>query len=312
MITITKQQYACVMSAENKPAMRVPCGEPILFQVEITLKELVDTGEFPKGLDFDAIVKAAGPAYVEGVEPGDALIAEFKNIEPYAAAWTAAMTHESASPRQNGLLQDETTFDYTKVMPIRNGKIIWSDKLQVPVKPFPGVVGVAPKGAAVNCISPGPHGGNMDNTDLTVGTRLYLPVAVPGALFLIGDIHAYMGDGEVGGTAAETGADVTIEFDAVRGLNLEGPMVEHPDWIATVASEKSLEDAVREASRRMRKLVTELEGFSSVEEAIAFVSCFGDAKICQTVNPLKTAELKMPKWAFSNKEGFRKYKFRWG
>ncbi|MCL5257426.1 MAG: acetamidase/formamidase family protein [Chloroflexi bacterium] len=304
MIKITKQQYVCVMDKNNPPAAKVPCGEPVLFEVEITLRELVDTGKLPEHIDFDTLVQATGPAFIEGAEPGDILIAEFKNLVPYHAGWSAALT-------TYGMLQDETKKDYTKVVPIRNGKAFWSDKLQVPVKVFPGTVGVAPKGEGVNCVSPGPHGGNMDNTDLTVGARLFLPVAVPGALFQIADIHAVMGDGEVGGTAIETGADVTVEFDLVKGVPIEGPMVEKPEWIALVASEPNLEEAAREASRRARKLVSEIEGLE-VEEAICFVSNFGDLKVCQSVNSLRTIEMRLPKWVFSNKKGLEKYGFRWG
>ncbi|MCL5256167.1 MAG: acetamidase/formamidase family protein, partial [Chloroflexi bacterium] len=251
MITVRKDQYVTVMSKNNPPAARVQCGEPVLFEVEITLRELVDTGKLPDPIDFNTIVHAAGPVYVEGAEPGDILITEFKNFVPYHAGWSAALSNF-------GMLQDETATDYAKVVPIRDGKIIWSDKLQVPAKIFPGTVGVAPAGEGITCLLPGPHGGNLDNSDLTTGSRLFLPVLVPGALFQIADIHAAMGDGEIGGTAVETGADVTIVFDLVKGVHIEGPMTEHPDWIALVVSHEDLSIAVREASRRMRKLVSEV------------------------------------------------------
>ena len=61
-----------------------------------------------------------------------------------------------------------------------------------------GVIGVAPEKDDINTGTPGTHGGNMDNTMITEGATLYFSVKVPGALFALGDVHAVMGDGEIG------------------------------------------------------------------------------------------------------------------
>lgn len=63
-----------------------------------------------------------------------------------------------------------------------------------------GVCGVAPKpGLDVHCAVPGDHGSNLDTKMIKVGSRVYLPVAVPGAGLAVGDLHACMGDGELSG-----------------------------------------------------------------------------------------------------------------
>jgi acetamidase/formamidase len=73
-----------------------------------------------------------------------------------------------------------------------------------------------------------PHawGGNLDTKHLTVGTKLYLPVGVEGALFSVGDTHAAQGDGEVCGTAIESRMRVALRFRVRRDLRLRFPAFE--------------------------------------------------------------------------------------
>jgi formamidase len=44
------------------------------------------------------------------------------------------------------------------------------------------------------------------------GSRLFLPVDVPGALFSVGDLHFAQGEGEVCGTGIEMAGAVTVRF----------------------------------------------------------------------------------------------------
>jgi formamidase len=61
-------------------------------------------------------------------------------------------------------------------------------------------------------IPPRETGGNMDVRQLVAGSRLLLPVEVPGALFSIGDLHFAQGDGEVCGTGIEVAGEVSVRF----------------------------------------------------------------------------------------------------
>jgi acetamidase/formamidase len=70
---------------------------------------------------------------------------------------------------------------------------------------------------------PRKNGGNMDIKQLTIGTTLYLPVWVDGALFSVGDGHGAQGDGEVCVTAVEMMAEVTLRFDLQPGRRLREP-----------------------------------------------------------------------------------------
>ena len=78
-----------------------------------------------------------------------------------------------------------------------------------------------PRGAAathgLRTLPPRENGGNFDVKQLTRGSRLYLPVAVDGALFSTGDGHYAQGDGEVCVTAVEMGATCMVRFRVHKG-----------------------------------------------------------------------------------------------
>ena len=102
---------------------------------------------------------------------------------------------------------------------IEGDKLIWNDRLSIPLNPMIGVIGVAPAGEPVNCGTPGTHGGNMDNTAITTGATLYFPVAAEGALFGCGDMHAApaMGDGEISVSGAEVAGWATVAAHGAAG-----------------------------------------------------------------------------------------------
>ena len=109
----------------------------------------------------------------------------------------------------------------------------------MPLKPFCGTIGVAPAAPGLHSIVPPREvGGNMDIRDLSAGTVLYLPVAVPGALFSVGDTHATQGDGEVCGSAIESPMDLAVTFDLVKGANLAFPRYETPGPVSRHFDEK--------------------------------------------------------------------------
>jgi formamidase len=90
-------------------------------------------------------------------------------------------------------------------------------------------------------IPPRENGGNFDVKQLTKGSKLMLPVAVPGALFSVGDGHFAQGDGEVCVTAVEMGATVAVRFQVRKGAAakpMRAPRFAHagyfaaPEWAA--------------------------------------------------------------------------------
>src|SRR5208337_3085925 len=162
-------------------------------------------------LDRARIFPLTGPIYVDGADPGDALVIDVLNLKFADWAWTAIWP-------DSGLLEEfrEPTLHIWKLN--RRGKYANFVKgIRVPLRPFCGVMGVAPPEEGMfEVIPPGKHGGNMDTKHLGIGSKLFLPVWVKGGLFSAGDIHAAQGDGEVCTSAMECPGEVTVRFGLVK------------------------------------------------------------------------------------------------
>ncbi|PGH35270.1 formamidase [[Emmonsia] crescens] len=62
------------------------------------------------------------------------------------------------------------------------------------------------------------HGGNCDIKNLSRGSKVYLPVHVPGAKFSVGDLHFSQGDGEISFCGAiEMAGVITIKVNVIKG-----------------------------------------------------------------------------------------------
>src|SRR5262249_24031855 len=97
--------------------------------------------------------------------------------------------------------------------------------IEIPLRPFPGVLGVARKEPGrYSSVPPGEYAGNLDIRDFTEGAALYVPVHVPGALLWSGDSHAGQGNGEVSLTAIETAyKELNLTLEVIKGKPLDFP-----------------------------------------------------------------------------------------
>lgn len=228
-----------------------------------------------------------GPVAVRNAEPGDTLVIEIMEVVPGAWGWTACGPAEVG-----GLLRDEFSKWVTHLWDLRSGDAaLFAPGIRVPLAPFCGVMGVAPAEPGRHATRPPrPAGGNMDIRQLTVGSTLFLPVLVPGALFSVGDAHGAQGDGEVSGTAIEMDATVTLRFDLMKGRSIPGPQLRTPGSgtvagprFAAVGHHPDLYEASREA---LRGILTYLEEHHSLTRAKACIlaSACVDLRISQLVN----------------------------
>lgn len=143
----------------------------------------------------------------------------------------------------------------------------------------------------------------MDNKLIAEGSVLYLPVFVQGALFALGDLHAVMGDGEIGVSGAEAAGSVSVKLEVIKNIQLQNQLLENMDCICTIASCVTLDEAVNRAVFDMAGLLTDrLE--ISYSEVSMLLGLVGQAQICQVVDPLKTARYAVPKWVLE-KYGFK-------
>ena len=219
---------------------------------------------------------ATGPVLVRGAGPGDGLYVEIESIELADAGFLAVKKGE-------GLLAERAGRYATRIVPVVDGVARFGD-LRFPVLPMVGVVGTAPAGEPVSTSFAGPHGGNMDNKHVGAGARVHLPVAVPGALLGLGDVHAAMGDGEITFIGLEICAEVTVRVQLARGAGTKRPLVETADHWITTGEGDSLAAAARLAAGEMVDLMQQRLGLG-FEEAYMLSSAVVDVQICQCCEP---------------------------
>jgi acetamidase/formamidase len=298
--------------AGAKPVLRIKSGDTVEVQTMITNSpdRLTQSGVKPE--DVQSELKAiyaevkdrgpgghilTGPIFVEGAEPGDALEVRIRKIDlaiPYA--------YNSFSQRSGVLAgTDDFTKGATRIIPLDGKRMVahFAANIEIPLHPFFGSMGVAPPESMgrVSSAPPGIYAGNLDNKDLVVGTSLFIPVHVPGALFEVGDGHAGQGNGEVDITALETSLVGTFEFVVHKGMNLKWPRGETPThWIAMGLNPdltEALKGAVREA---IDFLATEKH--LSREEAYMLCSTAVDFNVTQAVDGTKGVHAMIPKSIF--------------
>ena len=237
-----------------------------------------------------------GPIFIEGAEPGDTLEVRIQKIQlavPYAT--------NGFSPQRGVLPPADFDRGRSKVIPldIQRNVAKFSDNIEIPLHPFFGSMGVAPAEARgrVNSGPPGEFAGNLDNKDLVAGTKLFIPVYAPGALFFTGDGHAGQGNGEVDITALETSLIGTFQFIVRKDMHLKGPRGETPThWIA-MGLDPDLDQAAIFAVRdAIDFLVTEKH--LSREDAYALCSVAVDFNITQAVDGTKGVHGMIPKSIF--------------
>jgi len=233
-----------------------------------------------------------GPIYVEGAEPGDVLKVTINKIVPRSYAVNFNV------PGMFGEFPKEYADGQVKYLYLDWDKKVteFLPGVRIPLRPFPGTIGVARKEPGrYSTVPPGEYGGNMDIRDLVEGTVLYLPVFVRGALLWSGDSHAGQGNGEVNLTALETAyKELNITVDVVKGKPLDFPRIETPrSWI-TLGLDPDLDKAWNGAKAQTIKLLSELRKVSP-ERAEKLMVADSDCRVSQVVDIKKGIHCLSPK-----------------
>ncbi len=283
-----------------KPVQTIAPGETVFLEcTDSSAGQFTpaSTSDDVTRLDFGKVNPVTGPIHVDGAEAGDVLKITLMDFAPSGWGWTALIPGF-------GLLTDQFPnpelhiwkYDPASLAPALLGK-----NARVPLKPFAGTIGVAPAEKGLHSIVPPRHvGGNMDIRDLAVGSTLYLPVEVKGALLSIGDTHAAQGDGEVCGTAIESPMDVGVKVELIKQTPLSsprftttGPVTTHLDkkgYEVTTGIGPDLMQAARAAVANMIDLLSKQHGLAP-SEAYMLCSVCGDLRISEIVD--------MPNWIVS-------------
>jgi len=245
---------------------------PVLWcaDADTVITETLDAA----GWDRDGVARASppnpvnGPIFVEGAEPGDALRVDILRMTPTrATGWTRSVLAANV-------------LDPGAVPSVPRERVTWlidrehltasletpEPGLQdfvLPLAPMIGCFGVAPRlGQALSNATSGENGGNMDYRGFGPGTTVWFPVAVPGALFMLGDCHAVQGDGEIAGTGIETTFEVEVRLAVEKKRKLVWPRGETEADIFSVGNARPLDQALQHATTDMLNWLTADYGLS--------------------------------------------------
>jgi acetamidase/formamidase len=274
--TPSVDQYAFTFGG-NEPAMRIKPGTALRLWSDDAfggaLRAVTDLSS--ERVDLRFVNPQTGPFHVEGAEPGDTLALHLVSLEP-ARDWGASAT----IPFFGGMTSTDRTFTLQDALPdatwiyhldsaartvafeARSGDF----RVELPLEPMLGTVGVAPAGGEVrSSLVPERFGGNMDTPQMRAGATCYLGVNVEGAMFSIGDGHYRQGEGEACGTAVEGAMTTTLIVDLVKGGAPVWPRIEDDSHWLAIGSSRPLEDAWRIAQGELIAWLVELYGLDPMD-----------------------------------------------
>lgn len=247
-------------------------------------------------IDRGRIHALTGPIAIHDAEPGDTLEIEILEVRHLGWGWTSIIPGL-------GFLKERFAEPFLFHWTLEGYTTQSLSPAIVPLRPFCGVMGVAPaEDGEFRTRPPSVFGGNMDVRDLTAGAKLYLPVLNTGALFSAGDAHAAQGDGEVCINGIECPAEVTLRFHLHKRHPITAPLIESGprrsnspgEWIVVESHTDAL-TAARAATSRMVDLLVNRWGFSP-EHAYVLCSVAMDLRLSQVVNePMTTVTAAIAK-----------------
>ena len=283
------------------PAIEIEPGDVVHCETEEVTDGQVTPGcpaSTLGAIDFSRLYPLAGPIVVKGARPGDVLEVEMLRLEPLEWGWTGILPGL-------GLLAEDFTEPYIRHFDLTNGRYAeLREDIRIPLQPFCGTMGVATDEPGQHAVLPPTKGaGNIDTRHLNVGTKLYLPVFVPGAMFSAGDCHATQGDGEVCVTGIECPMAFSLLFDLHRDRHAKPwryqfqtppgslqPRSDERGYFACTALGPDLMENARNAVRDLIEWLGDRHDLSP-QDAYVLCSLAADLKISQVVD--------QPNWGVS-------------
>ena len=289
------------------PRLEIASGDTVVIECAEPAGQVTPewTAEDLGRADRSKIHALTGSIFVAEASPGDVLEVEILDMKHKGWGWTGHM-------KGFGLLAEDFDYDYLHHWRLEEDSCVSTEveSLRVPFEPHPGCVGVAPREPGrLNTVPPRANGGNMDVRDMTIGSTVWLPVLVEGALFATGDCHSAQGQGEVCGTGVESPMTVTMRFHVRHDLRLKEVQLQRPSPLSrldgaghhvTTAHGPDLMENARNALRYMIDWLTERHGLSR-SQAYVLCSVAGDLKISEIVDaPNWIVSMHMPLEIFAS------------
>lgn len=284
--------YLFSVSPATPPVQEIASGDEVSIVVRGAFADVPDIREVPTpftpACDGHPLAPIAGPIHVSGAEPGDAVTIELLEITPQEDGSTAIL-------RDFGVLREEFGEPRLLACPVRDGRAWFADRIPLPLNPNLGTVSTMPPEGYKPSYA-GRYGGDFDQRDVRAGSRVHLPVLVPGALVFFADPHAAISDGIITGTGVECTADVRARITLVKGAGgrINRPILELDESVQVVGFGPSVEAATEDAAEAAVAFVAAGTGLER-QEAYMLLSIIGELRIGTSPRPVMAARLIIPK-----------------
>ncbi len=282
--------YLFSVTPDTPPVETIDSGAEVSLVVRGAFADVEDIRNVPTPFtpecDGHPLAPVSGPIRVNGAKPGDAVLIDILKMDVHEDGMTAIL-------RDFGVLRQE--FGDPKLLhcPVRDGKAWFADRIPVPLNPNLGTVSTMPPEGYKPSYA-GAYGGDFDQKDAAVGSRIHLPVMVPGAMVFFADPHAAISDGIITGTGVECTATVTARITLVSDHRVDHPVIEYGNTIQFVGTGPSVEAATEAAAEHAVAYVAANTDLGR-EEAYMLLSIVGELRIGTSPRPIMAARLIVPR-----------------
>jgi len=330
VVTFDTVSHEGILEDQGRDPVGYFAGKGVRERDVLRDARMIAASEIEHDFSSDGPHIVTGPIGVDGAKPGDVLKIEVVGLVPRAPYGVISNRHgkgalpgeypqgpppsPDASPQRPELYNNVSVFTPVRRIRGRHRGVLPAGRrvAEFPIDPFMGIMGVAlDTTEIVNSIPPTVAGGNLDIRDLTVGSKLYLPVFVPGAKFFVGDPHYRQGDGEVALTAFEAPLRGSFRLTLLkRGSaaipggrgSLATPFGETAEYWLPVGLNPDLDEAMKQA---VRESIEFLHGELGMRRAVAYayLSAATDYVVSQVVDKTKGVHGRIRKDDFRPRRG---------
>ncbi len=286
---VPRTQSQRAFSQLAHPMVIIDPGDLVTFETSDDAYVRLWQGEPANEIPDEDYNVVTGPVAVRGAEPGDELRIEILEIQ-IQRAWSVWIP-------DFGPLGNQTNRVQVQPVPIVNGRLALSPRLQVPLAPMIGCIGLAPATGTASTLEPAyPFGGNLDLRELSAGATLFLPVQTAWAWLAVGDLHAAMGAGEAAHLSIEAAGTATVRIGLEKATRHTNPRIRLANrtlCISILGLEESIEQASVQATRMAFDLL--VQDFSLTPfEAYAYVSAVVELQLGGPASPIVIAIVPDP------------------
>jgi amidase len=222
-----------------------------------------------------------GPVRIEGSQPGDAVAVSIIDIA-IDRAWMMMYNEDDSTERSSQNI-------VIKEVPVADSTICCSPRINIPVDPVIGSIGVAPQGWLEGTSGAvGTWGGNLRLSELRKNAVIVIPVFHPGTLLSLGELHASMASGHPQMSSIMASGEVIVQLDLVKRTYIDSPRISVNNTTIFTGFGATCEEARMNALRNARKHIQERFDLDDLE-MLAYITNRVEFRYCNQKSPMAVA-----------------------